>query len=54
VEFAAAFFANESAVHPFIEAEKANFSIKVMCEVVDVSRSSVYERKAPAVATVGL
>ena len=32
------------ADHRFIDAEKANFPIKVMCEVLEVSRSGVYER----------
>jgi HTH-like domain len=31
--------------HRFIAAEKANLPIKVMCEVLGVSRSSVYERE---------
>ena len=31
--------------HRFIAAEKANFPIKVMCEVLGVSRSSVYDRE---------
>ena len=32
------------AIHRFIDAEKANYPVKVLCEALGVARSSVYER----------